>query len=188
MSEQEMDEREETEKSVKSRFLKEVWDWTLSILIALAITFVIREYVVTLVNVEGTSMVPTLQNGDRLAVVRLFYKPQNGDIIIFNPQNGSKNPYVKRIIAHEGQTVEIDNQSGTVYVDGMIIDEEYINERTKSVKTHFEVPKGMLFVMGDNRGNSMDSRSERVGFVSADSVVGRAALRLWPPTSIGMLK
>jgi signal peptidase I len=172
----------------QSNWKREVLEWVSSIAIALVIALVLRNFVFTLVKVDGTSMVPTLQNNERLVVVRIGYKPQANDIVIFTPRNRTE-PFIKRVIGMPGQTVEIDNRTGDVFVDGEKLNEPYINNKTTSpVTTVFEVPENHVFVMGDNRGNSHDSRAEDVGFVSYDSIMGKAVFRLWPFNSFGTLK
>jgi signal peptidase I len=168
---------------------REIMDWVICIAVAFAIAFVLRTFVVTLVNVDGQSMVPTLRHGDRLVVVRLFYKPKQFDIIIFHPRNRSKEPYVKRVIGMPGQTVAINNDTGEVSVNGKTLDEPYINNRTRGMTgtNSWTVPENHVFVMGDNRGNSHDSRNTDVGFVSFESILGGAVFRVWPFASFGKL-
>lgn len=166
---------------------KEIYEWVSSILIALVIALLLRNFVLTLVKVDGTSMVPTLHHGERLVVIRLGYKPQAGDVIIFNPPNG-RDPYVKRVIGVGGQEVFIDNSTGKVYVDGEELDEPYINNKTVSTMAQFTIPQDHIFVMGDNRQNSHDSRNADVGFISNDAVMGKAVFRIWPFSKVGLIK
>ncbi len=166
---------------------KEIFEWVSSIVIAIIVALILKNYVVTLVRVDGTSMVPTLQNAERLVVVRLGYKPQSGDIVIFHPPNG-REPYVKRIIGMPGQEIFIDNSTGKVYVDGDELDEPYINNKTTSGASQFTVPENHVFVMGDNRMNSHDSRRADVGYISFDAIMGKAVFRVWPLSQIGTLK
>lgn len=161
--------------------LKEVLDWVAVVAVALIITFVIRTFVFTMVVVEGPSMQNTLQTGDRLAVVRLGYHPKQGDIIVFYPNGDKTRPYIKRVIAVEGQTVDI--QEGKVYVDGALMEEDYLGSPTteKGNQSYpLEIPEGYLFAMGDNRQHSLDCRNTTVGLVDYDDIVGKAWLRLFP--------
>lgn len=161
--------------------LKELADWVVVIAAALAITFVIRSFVFTMVVVEGPSMQNTLMTGDRLAVVRLGYEPKVGDIIVFYPNGDKTRPYIKRVIAVEGQTVDIHN--GDVYVDGALIEEDYLGSPTteNGNQTYpLTIPEGYLFAMGDNRQHSLDCRNTSVGLVDYDDIVGKAWLRLFP--------
>ena len=169
---------------------KEILDWTFSIVIAIIAALVIRTYIFTLVKVDGPSMNPTLTHGDVLYTNRFMYKPSVGDIIIFRPPNSPKTPYVKRVIAVAGQTVDIDGESHTVKVDGKILNEDYIAEPLMSAGTMeypVKIPDGYIFVMGDNRNNSRDSRDATVGLVPVDNVIGKAEFRILPLKSIGSL-
>lgn len=175
------------ETVAKKSMQREILEWILSILIAVVLAYVIRQFIFTVVKVEGASMQPTLMNEDRLIVWRLGYKPDNGDIIVLH-QEGYP-PYIKRIIATEGQTIDIDFDSHKVYVDGEELQEDYILEPTVlrgDVKFPATVPKDCVFVLGDNRNNSRDSRFEGVGMVTRDEVIGKAVLRFFPFNSISV--
>lgn len=169
---------------------KEALDWVVSIAIALIIALLIRRYVFTLVKVDGPSMNPTLSDGDTLFTQRLLYTPQVGDVIIFRPPNSPKTPYVKRIIALEGQTVDIDSVTGAVTVDSKQIDEPYIKEpiqRMGDIQFPYTVEKGCVFVLGDNRNNSHDSRDSDVGSVPVENIIGKAQFRLLPLNTFGSI-
>lgn len=178
------------EDTPKFNFKKEILDWTVSIVVAVILALVIRTYIFTLVKVDGPSMNPTLTHGDTLYTNRFFYTPKNGDIIIFRPPNSPQTPYVKRVIAVGGQTVDIDSFTGDVYVDGQMLKEDYIKEPLRSAGTMTypcTVPEGHIFVLGDNRNNSRDSRDKSVGFIPVENVIGKASFRLLPIKSIGSL-
>lgn len=163
---------------------REALEWVASILIAVVVALLLRNYVITFVRVDGSSMVPTLTNNDRLIVIRLGYKPQAGDIIILNPSTG-RAPYVKRVIGMPGQTVKI-TETGDVYVDGEKLDEPYTNTKTNIVSaSEYTVPENCVFVMGDNRMHSHDSRSEDVSFIPYKNVLGKVVCRVWPLNKIG---
>lgn len=144
-----------------------------------------------IIVVDGPSMERTLLNGDYMLLVsNMFYKePKHGDVVVVSKQaydNGK--PIVKRIIATEGQTVDIDFNEGVVYVDGVALDEPY----TKTLTTLKEgtvfplvVEEGKVFVMGDNRNNSKDSRSTQIGQVDKREVLGKVAFILFPGTGMG---
>lgn len=169
-------------KSVK----KELLDWIISIVVALAIAFFLREYVFTIVRVDGPSMQPTLEDSDILFVNRFMYEPENGDIIIFHPITNSEIAYVKRVIAVEGQEVYIDPYDGTVYVDDVELKEDYIKAPIENVggKTYpMVIPPDHVFVLGDNRNNSTDSRN--LGPVSNESVMGKVIFRILPFDTFG---
>lgn len=144
-----------------------------------------------IIVVDGPSMERTLLNGDYMLLVsNMFYKePRHGDVVVVSKQaydNGK--PIVKRVIATEGQTVDIDFNEGVVYVDGVAQDEPY----TKTLTTLKEgtvfplvVEEGKVFVMGDNRNNSKDSRSTQIGQVDKREVLGKVAFILFPGTGMG---
>lgn len=148
------------------------------IVIAFIFTFMFRT-----AGVVGWSMFPTLNNGDVLAVSAHYSDVKNGDIIIITQPNAFNEPIVKRIIATEGQTVDIDFDKGIVYVDDVALDEPYISELTRDREDFagkITVPEGHVFVMGDNRNDSTDSRSEMVGFIDVRYIYGKALGRLTP--------
>lgn len=169
------------EKPVKKSAKSEILEWVVSILVAVVLALVIRNFVFTVVRVDGESMLPTLNHNDRLVVWRLGYKPENGDIIVLH--QAGHNPYIKRVIANEGQTVDIDFETSTVYVDGVALEEDYINEPTKlrgNVNFPVTVGEDEVFVLGDNRNNSRDSRFNDVACVDYDDILGKAVLRFLP--------
>lgn len=146
-------------------------------------------------TVSGGSMVPTLYEGNRLLVQQSFYQPKVGDVVICNQPNFSGKPFVKRIIAVEGQTVDIDFLSGVVTVDGHVLIEPYLYDLIRDtpgmeqrMQFPLTVPPGELFVMGDNRNYSTDSRSTLIGTVDTRYVVGRVWLRLYPLEQMGRIE
>lgn len=186
---------DETEEEGGKGIMAEIFEWIQAIAVAVVIAMFLRTFIFTMVNVDGTSMVPTLHDGDRLVVWRLGYNPEVGDIIVFRPKNSPQSPYIKRVIAVEGQTVDIKfNESGVcdVYVDGQKLNEEYINEpitlsKIGDQKYPIVVPEDHVFAMGDNRNHSFDSRWQQVDVVSEDSIIGHALFRFWPLNDIGGL-
>ena len=183
------DEVSESEKK-KLDIKKEIKDWVVSIAIAVIVALVIRTYIFTLVRVDGQSMEPTLSHGDVLYTNRFMYEPQNGDIVIFRPTHSPETPYVKRVIAVAGQTVTVNAEAHTVVVDGRILPEDYIKEPLLSagtMKYPVTVPDGYIFVLGDNRNNSRDSRDVTVGLVPVESIIGKALFRILPVSEIGGL-
>lgn len=187
----------EQEQPPKKGWKRELLEWVASILIAVVLALTIREFVFTLVQVQGESMEPTLHHSDRLYVNRFFYTPEKGDIIIFEPASAPGHPYIKRIIATEGDTVYIDYATGEVYVNDVVIEEPYIKEKTRlkglyilqQEKLGYDrehpivVRKDHYFVMGDNRNNSKDSRE--LGQIPKEDIMGGAVFRFWPLNSIG---
>lgn len=182
----------------KVNWVKELRDWVIAIAIAVIVALLIRNFVFTLVTVEGRSMEPSLSSGDRLYVNRFFYSPQKGDVVIFRPASDPDRPYVKRVIATEGDTIYIDFETGDVYVNDEIIDEPYINNPTTRTGSYIMeliangqysrenpivIEEGHMFVMGDNRNNSTDSRI--IGQIPEDEIIGGAVFRFWPLNKFG---
>lgn len=178
--------------------MKEIRDWAVAIGVAIVVSLLIRNFVFTLVQVQGESMQPTLQNEDRLYVNRFIYSPNKGDVVIFKPESDPKKPYVKRVIATEGDTVYIDPENGDVYVNDQIIDEPYIKANTNITSGYISelirnneysrdnpivIEKDKIFVMGDNRTNSKDSRM--IGQVPESELIGGAVFRFWPLNKFG---
>ena len=169
----------------------EVYDWIQCIIFALVFCVLLFVFAVRMVNVVGHSMVPTLEQNDKVVISNLFYHPKQGDIVVLRKQTLMEEPIVKRIIATEGQTVDIDFEDGVVYVDGKALDEPYVNEPVHD-RENFEgkitVPEGCVFVMGDNRNASTDSRDARLGCVDERYIMGRVYFTLFPVKNIGVVK
>ena len=169
----------------------EVYDWIQCIIFALVFCVLLFVFAVRMVNVVGHSMVPTLEQNDKVVISNLFYHPKQGDVVVLRKQTLMQEPIVKRIIATEGQTVDIDFDDGVVYVDGKALDEPYVNEPVHD-RENFEgkitVPEGCVFVMGDNRNASTDSRDARLGCVDERYIMGRVYFTLFPVKNIGVVK
>ena len=139
-------------------------------------------------GVSGSSMYPTLEDGDKILVSNLFYKPKQGDIVVFRKDEYREEPLVKRIIAVEGQTVDIDFNLGIVYVDGEALDEPYIAEATANPEDFIgpvKVDEGCVFVMGDNRNASTDSRTSDIGMVDERCIMGKVYFTVFPLKNFG---
>lgn len=192
-------------KSGKS-ILNDILEIFESVVISVFIVLILFTYIARPVTVDGRSMEPTLHNQDKLIMRTLFYTPKVGDIVIINNQNshtynisedeviegdGLKKRIIKRVIALGGQEIDIDFETGVVTVDGKQLEEEYIYDLTKTNARAFEypvkVPEGYIFVMGDNRNNSTDSRDGHVGFVKEEDVLGEAVMRFYPFDQIKLL-
>ena len=186
MADSEKDVMTPEEKPEEKSMGREILEWIVTILAAFAIAMLIKSFIFTIALLDGESMMPTLNNGDRLVVWRLGYQPQRGDIIVL--QQAGKKPYIKRIIAVEGDTVDIDFNLHTVKVNGEILDENYILEpiaRSGDMIFPLTVDKDCVFVLGDNRNNSTDSRFSSVGQVMDEDIMGKATIRLFPFTDFG---
>jgi len=182
---------DDADKKKEITAAEEFIDWVETIIGAFFAVILIFTFLLRVANVDGESMLPTLTEGDRLIVSHLFYEPKAGDIVIVNSEKLNK-AIVKRVIAVAGQSVEIDPEAGTVKVDGVILDEPYILEATNEDEGYHDypvtVPPDCVFVMGDNRMNSTDSRSEWVGFVEDEDILGKVVFRIFPFSSVGAPK
>ena len=159
-----------------------LFDMLQSVCAAVVFGILIFIFIFHVTTVRGSSMNDTLLGGDRLFTSDLFYTPEQGDIVIFRTPYYDE-PLIKRVIAVGGQTVDIDFQTGAVYVDGILQQENYIKEPTRTSNGFsgpLTVPEGMLFVMGDNRNNSNDSRLPAIGCIDVRAVQGKAFFILMP--------
>lgn len=165
--------------------------WLRDILICMAIVTIVFVFVVRLVIVDGESMEPTLFHKDMVVLLsNAIYNPAVGDIIVLRAP-GYDQPLVKRVIATEGQTVDIDFAAGIVYVDGVALDEPYTLEPTYSMGDQSfpqTIAEDCVFVLGDNRNNSSDSRHSRVGQVPEEQVLGKVLFTFWPLSHLGGVK
>jgi signal peptidase I len=159
----------------------ELQEWIEAIVITLILAIILRSFVFVFARVEGTSMLDTLHEGDRLLVSKITYhftEPEYGDIVIIDVSQ-SIDDYVKRIIGKAGDTIEIKNN--TVYRNGTVIDEPYLIPRLAYPDFHaVTVPEDCYFVLGDNRPVSQDSRYASVGFIAEDDIDGKIIYRVWP--------
>lgn len=158
-----------------------------TIIIAVALALLVRGFVVESFLVQGTSMEPTLHHSDRLLVYKLGYRfgePQVGDVIVFRYPLDPERDFIKRVIAVAGDRIRI--QEGTVYVNGEPVDEPFVLRRDSASMPERVVPPGAVFVMGDNRTNSEDSRE--FGFVDRSLIIGRAVVVYWPPDGLRIIK
>lgn len=187
-----MDEQNTAEQEKKKMSVgREILSWVIYLLIVVALTYFILHFVGQRTMVDGNSMYPTLEDGDNLIVEKLSYRfgePQRFDIIVFPYDDHTY--YIKRIIGLPGETVQIDEE-GNIYIDGEILEEDYGAEVISNpgrAAQPVQLGEDEYFVMGDNRNNSKDSRTEEVGNIHRDDIVGRAWVRIWPLDQIGFLK
>ena len=160
---------------------EEIKDWVIAITIAVVLAFFIRYFIVELYKVSGPSMQPTLMGDERLVVNKFIYRfkePAKGEVLIFQSPADPQKDYIKRVIATPGDTIEI--KDGKVFVNNQLQKEEYLSRETRGSYELATVPAGHLFVMGDNRNNSDDSRSKSVGFVPYKLIKGQAMVVFWP--------
>lgn len=190
--------------TVKSDVRIASFDWVESLVIAVVVVGIIFTFLFRIVTVNGNSMDPNLTNMDRLVVSNWFYTPKQGDVVVLKKTQGLNEPIVKRVIATEGQTVLI--RDGYVYVDGVMLDEStylstenwghtIVPEPYSAGDTPIQmpeegvvVPEDCIFVLGDNRGVSLDSRYEAVGMVNLRYVLGKAQLTLFPFQHFGAVQ
>ncbi|MBS3943658.1 MAG: signal peptidase I [Dethiobacter sp.] len=167
---------------------REVREWVRSIAVAVVLALVIRFFLFEVFVVEGRSMYPTLEEHERLVVNKFIYRfeePQPGDIVVF--EHEPRRDFIKRVLGVGGDSIEI--RDGVVYRNRTAVNEPYLLDRMDYQLAYgpVEVPPGYLFLLGDFRRNSMDSRDPRVGFVSVERIKGRAFLIFWPLSEIRVL-
>lgn len=168
-----------------------VLEWFDAVIFALTLVMVLLVFVVRTVRVDGISMVPTLQNGDQLLARSIFYTPQRGDIVVVDGHIQYGVPLVKRVIGIGGDTVDINFETGEVFVNGELLNEPYISAPTTNqydMQFPLVVPEGKVFLMGDNRPNSLDSRSSKIGLVDERDILGKVFIRLLPTNKFGEVK
>lgn len=177
-----MQEKKTKEEKIPGR---DLYEWVQALVCSVLAVVMLFTFVIRLIGVDGHSMVPTLQDQDRLLVLNsmLYHDYRYGDIVVLRKDSFMTEPIVKRVIATEGQTVDIDFSTGSVYVDGALLKEDYINELTfeeEGTEFPLTVPEGSIFVMGDNRNHSNDSRDSRLGTVDTRYVIGKAVFLVFP--------
>lgn len=176
-----MQEKETQERQSK----QEMYEWVQALVCSVLTVVVVFTFVIRLIGVNGHSMLNTLQHGDRLLVLNslLYDDYRYGDIVVLRKDSFMTDPIVKRVIATGGQEVHIDFSTGSVYVDGELLKEDYIRELTfleEGTEFPLTVPEGSIFVMGDNRNHSSDSRDSRLGTVDTRYVIGKAVMIAFP--------
>ena len=152
------------------------------ITLVFAVILVLLNIAFRLIYVDGESMQPTLMDGEWIVACR-FDSPERGDVVLTNTDNDLRSRLIKRLIAKGGDTVDIDYESGTVYVNGEALDESYLADKTirgGNVTFPLTVPDGMVFLLGDNRTNSVDSRYTECGFVAENDLIGPVWARVLP--------
>lgn len=204
----------EEERTVKSRLKPEepgdwrqdLFEWLQLLVIILVAVIGLFTFVVGVVGVDGSSMYPTLEHRDMMLVRRVAYDPEGGDVIVLRKDGTfDDQALVKRIIATEGQTVYIDYNTNTIAVDGILLDEPYLNYEQDSrygddylalrydldsqyINQEFTVPEGCVFVCGDNRNHSSDSRVAALGMVDERYIIGEVMMVFWPLNHFGVVE
>lgn len=169
--------------------MREIVDWVEAAMLAVVCVVLVFTFIVRTAGVEGSSMLPSLSDGDRLLITKLAEPLERGDIVVITKPSASPKPLVKRVIATGGQTIDINFDTHEVYVDGVKLFERYIAEPTaRYYDMQFPqlVPEGHVFVMGDNRNDSWDSRATAVGMVDERHILGKVIYRISPYRSKGL--
>lgn len=178
------------ENSKNSRSRDQI-EWFESIVFALTVLVLVFTFVVRVAAVNGISMENTLQPGDRLLLQSVGYTPQRGDVVVTDDLIDYGKPLVKRVIGKAGDTIDIDFTAGIVYRNGEALDEPYTAEPTytyEGIDFPLTVPDNCLFIMGDNRNGSKDSRSTDIGCVDTRDILGTALWRILPFSKIGAVQ
>ena len=181
----------EEKKEQSGRFSSALFDWTESLVIAVLFVVVLFSFIFRIVIVDGQSMESTLHNGELMLVSSIGYKGERGDIIVLYSDSFHR-PIVKRIVAVAGDTVDIDFDNAQVSLNGETLDEPYLDDfyyyDYEGVDFPQTVPEGCVFVLGDNRTGSTDSRSPSIGMVNEDAVIGKVYYIIFPFDSFGAVE
>ena len=179
----------------RSKLVRTLLEWVEELVIAVVLIAVVFTFACRVITVTGTSMVPNFHSGDRVLVVNDFTGVEQGDVVVI--VNVLQDPIIKRVIATEGQIVDFDYNAGTVLVDGQVVDETQFgleNGITGEPFSSFQllefpqtVPEGCVFVLGDNRAVSEDSRYQDVGMIDKRNILGKAVLHLFPFQNFGLV-
>lgn len=165
-----------------------VLEWFDALVFSLTLVLLILLFIVRTVNVDGESMVPTLQDSDQLIARSILYQPQRGDIVVIDGYTSFGEPLVKRVIGVGGDTIDIDFEKGEVFVNNELLEEPYISDLTTrafDVRFPVTVPQGHVFLMGDNRPYSKDSRHSDIGFIDERDILGKVIFRILPIGQFG---
>lgn len=181
------------EEERTSRGVRNCFEWFEEIIMAVVAVVLVFTFLFRVVTVNGDSMLPNYTEDDKLIVSGLFYEVEQGDVVVV--ANVLQNPIIKRVIALPGQVVDIDNDTGMVSVDGTILDESAYTQNgitfsygSEMLEFPQEVPEGCVFVLGDNRTISKDSRYIEVGMVDSRNILGKVELRIYPFDKIGKVQ
>lgn len=190
----------EQKKGKYTKIKKDIFEWLDVAVVSIIFVILLLTLMFRVVNISGESMENTFFGNEKIIISNIFYKPDYGDVVVIsrNIDNSSeevaKQPLIKRVIATEGQTVDIDFDKGIVYVDGKALVENYTKTPTNlkyDIEFPVTVPEGCVFVMGDNRNKSIDSRSSTIGtngMIDERYILGKAIYRIWPFSRAGSLE
>lgn len=193
---------EEQEKIDSEAVKTFVFDWLEVLVHAIIVVVICFTFIFRIATIDGPSMENTLHNGEKVIISNFLYEPEAGDIVVISrnkensvyTMNDDNTPIIKRIIALEGQTVDIDFEAGVVYVDGIALDEPYTKTPTNvnhGMQFPVTVSENCVFVLGDNRNDSLDSRSPQIGeygMIDTRYILGKALFRILPLDKIGGLE
>lgn len=191
MAEETLQPDQEKKGEEKTSFKQDLYYWTQALIVVLVGLILACTLAGRVIRVVGSSMVPTLHQNDLLLLWSVGYTPQRGDVIVLRKESFLSYPVVKRVIATGGEHVTVDYTTGTVSVDGVALDEPYINELMVDTGKPYltvldvTVPEGSVYVLGDNRNNSSDSRHQDLGTVDERYILGKALFRIFPLTAFG---
>lgn len=175
-------------KDLEEAVKRELLEWAKALILALILAWILRAVLVQPYRVEGSSMESNLHNSERLFINRLVYRlhaPRRGDVVVAELPNEGYS-IIKRVIGLPGETIEI--KDGSVFIDGVRLEESYLNQATLDNYGPVQIPAEHFFVMGDNRQNSRDSRNVSIGFVAQSQIKGQAVLVYWPLRSLRLIK
>jgi len=180
-------------KPKKSKFVMNSFEWIEALITSLITVVILFTFLFRIVNVSGPSMLPNLKSGDRVVLSSYFYTPHQDDVVVITHTAELNEPIIKRIIALENQVVSIDFHTGVVSVDGVALDESaYIKNGITTQHSDYSfpltVPKGHVFVLGDNRPVSNDSRFSEIGMIDERYILGKAQFIVFPFNRFGKVK
>lgn len=185
---------QEKKEEEKTSFKQDLYYWTQALIVVLVGLILVCTLAGRVIRVVGSSMVPTLHENDLLLLWSVGYTPQRGDVVVLRKESFMSYPVVKRVIATGGEHVTVDYTTGTVSVDGVALDEPYLNELMVDTGSpnmtvlDVTVPEGSVYVMGDNRNHSSDSRHRDLGTVDERYILGKALCRIFPLTAFGAVR
>jgi signal peptidase I len=184
-----IEKHKKTEKEVlRDVAWTSVFRWVNVLILSFAVLSILFSVFIRIISISGTSMQPTLDDGDVVIYYNLEYSPEIGDIVIIKTGKDDSSIIVKRIIALAGQSVTVDYDKKTVFVDGKVVSEPYVTEMFKSEKNEIDypytVPEGHVFVLGDNRTDSVDSRNKNIQAIPECDIMGRVMFKVYPFSEI----